>query len=252
MNVICDTNIWYGIGENTIDLSELPSETKLIATYNSIDEFARTKNLIRIPEATMRAIQSMFRSSSEHAIYQPPLVYLRQLSEPDYKYNIVENLGPILNFTSKIANGHGIDSSKTEEYALLCDARKKDLAFVADLFNKEAKRIKPNIKNLANHRKENSVPLNRNLISLFVEKATGNPIKGEFDWKQIELFEAVLKIFFNALETGAHTAKPNDWYDLFILLYVQPGMKFWTKEKKWIEFIKAAGMEHYIFEYSNP
>jgi hypothetical protein len=251
MDVICDTNVWYGIGKGTIDNSKLSADVKLIATYNNIDEFARTKNLIRIPNDTRNAIQSMFKFSSKHAIYQPPLIHLKQLSEPSYSYDIREKLGNMLNFTAQIANGHAIASDQTEEYSSFCDQRKNDLKSVADLFNKQAQQIKPNIKDLKAHRKEDSILLNRELISLFVSKAAGKGLDITFNWTSIELFENVLKVFFNALETGEFVAQPNDWYDLFILLYVQPGMKFWTKEKKWIRFIKEAGMESYLFDDSN-
>ncbi|MFW6351554.1 MAG: hypothetical protein ACOC2E_04145, partial [Bacteroidota bacterium] len=64
-------------------------------------------------------------------------------------------------------------------------------------------------------------------------------------------FESVLKIFFNDMELGAVKLQPNDWYDLFLLTYVQPGNKIWTKEKRWIRYIQRAGMGSYLFEHSN-
>jgi hypothetical protein len=54
--------------------------------------------------------------------------------------------------------------------------------------------------------------------------------------------------FFKDLETGARTIERNDWNDLFVLTYVKPGDKFWTKERKWKDLIKAAGCGHYLYE----
>jgi hypothetical protein len=246
MEVICDTHIWYDIGNAKI--SPVPENVKLIATFNSIDEFSRTKNLVRYPDYTKNGVQAMFKYSRVHAIYEPPLVHLKKISDPLYQYDIVSNLNPILKFTSKVAKGFAIDVSKTEEYSQFCQDRKNDLESVSEIFNKEAARIKGQIKDLKIHRKEDSIPLNRHLISLFVAKATKTDgLPTEFDWQLIELFENVLKHYFNALETGEYKSKANDWYDLFLLLYVQPGKKLWTKEKRWIALIERSGMEDYLF-----
>ncbi len=244
--IICDTHIWYGIGNGTI--TEIPSNVKLVATFNNIDEFSRTRNLVKYPEYTMKGIQAMFKYSRKHVIYEPPLVYLKKLSDKDFKYNILEKHNNILRFTEKIAKGYGIDLSKTDEYSQFCDDRKKELQYISDIFNQQAAQLKAKIKDLKTHRKENSIPLNRELISLFVEKAnhTGG-LPRDFDWKSIELFENVLKVYFNGLETGEILSAANDWYDLFLLIYVQPGKKIWTREKKWLKLIKQSGMESYLW-----
>ena len=41
--------------------------------------------------------------------------------------------------------------------------------------------------------------------------------------------------------------KENDLNDLFILAYVRRGDKYWTKDQKWIDLIKEAGCEEYLF-----
>ena len=41
---------------------------------------------------------------------------------------------------------------------------------------------------------------------------------------------------------------PNDWYDLTLLAYVEPGDKYWTKEGKWNQLIREAGCAAYLFE----
>ena len=43
--------------------------------------------------------------------------------------------------------------------------------------------------------------------------------------------------------------QPNDINDLFLLLYVQPNDKLWTKETYWKRLIKEKiGLGHYLFE----
>lgn len=248
MDIICDTHIWYSLGNGHIDPNVVSENDRLIASYNNIDEFCRTHNLVTIPEQTRNAIRSMFKFSRSHAIFEPPLVYLKKLDNPDYEYNVAEKHNSILSFTEKIAKGHEIEASKSDEYLKMCDDRKAELRSVSDLVNEDAKRIKSNIKNKERHRNENSIPINRQLISSFVSTISGDGgLSSNFDWSKIELFENTLKVFFNSLETGAMSVTPNDWYDLFLLIYVQPDRKVWTRENKWIELIKKAGMEAYLY-----
>ena len=43
--------------------------------------------------------------------------------------------------------------------------------------------------------------------------------------------------------------QPNDWVDLFQLIYVQPGMKYFTMENRWKNIIKASGMGDYLVDF---
>ena len=249
MEIICDTNIWYNLGSGLIDSSVIKTGDKLVTTFNSIDEFARTGNLLNCPDNTRKAIQCMFNYSSKHAIYEPPFIYWKIRNDSTFQYDILSNHKPILEFTELIAKGHSIEDSKKDEFRKLVNDRHDKLQKVADFFNEHAQIIKPNIKDLKKHRRENSIPLNRELINLFVANQTKTDgLSVDFDWSQVSLFENTLKVFFNEVETGAMTIVPNDWYDLFLLIYVNPGKKVWTREKKWKMLITKAGMEEYLYE----
>lgn len=249
MEIICDTNIWYNFALDNIDTAKIRPNDKLITTFNSIDEFTTTDNLIYCTEQTRNAIQIMFRYSARHAIFEPPLIYLKKLADPTYQYAIETYQKQILQFTELIANGHSIDEIRKEEFLKLVNERKDKLKKVADFFNDEAKIIKPKIKDLNKHRQENSIPINRKLINLFVANQTKTDgLPDKFDWTQVTLFEKTLKVFFNEIETGAMKFMPNDWFDLFLLVYVNPSRKIWTREKKWKILIQKAGMSDYLYE----
>lgn len=251
MEVICDTHIWYELG-NTEKEIQIGENIKLVATFNSIDEFSRTENLLRDYEYTRKGIQAMFKYSRTHAIYEPPLIYLKKLANPEFHYDIQAQQASILKFTSNVAKGQNIDLERSAEYRAFCKERKSDLEVVSKIFNDQSAEIKPKIKNLKIHREEDSIPINRHLISLFVEKfSKSSGLPETFNWGLIELFENVLKVYFNALETGEYKSDPNDWYDLFLLIYVQPGRKVWTKEKRWLTLIKRCGMDKYLYNPEN-
>jgi hypothetical protein len=184
--------------------------------------------------------------------YEPPLIYLKRLNKPDFNFNPGKELKGILEFTKLIANGRNIAVEKKEDFEAYCTDRRNNLQEAANFFNEEAAKIKPKIKNNEKHRNEDSIPINRNLISFFVETATKDGGLDEtFDWSNIELFESVLKIVFNDLETGAITLTMNDWYDLFNMMYVTQGRMYWTRERKWINLITRAGMGKYLFVPNN-
>ena len=56
-----------------------------------------------------------------------------------------------------------------------------------------------------------------------------------------------MDLFYKKLETGSTVWKENDLNDLFILAYVRRGDKYWTKDRKWIDLIKEAGCEEYLY-----
>lgn len=249
MEIICDTNIWYGLGNGFIASNLVGEGDKLIATFNNIDEFSRTTNLIDKPEETRKAVQAMFKYSGKHPIIEPPLFYIRKLSDESYSYEITSDDEAILLFTEKIAKGHQIEVSKSAQYRKYSEGRKGNLQSVANIFNTESQRIKSEIKSIKKHRKHRSIELIRGMLSLFVKAQTGEGIYADFDFSKIELLENTIDCFFKELETGATIMTSNDWYDLFIMAYVTPERGYWTQDRKWIRLIKEAGMGKYLYQW---
>lgn len=149
----------------------------------------------------------------------------------------------------KIANGSTIADDKLVAFEKDIDVEKDALHAIAEYLNQYALDIKSQIKNNAQHRKKDTTIGNRSLIENFVSKATEELEDfSDFDWKHIELFEAILNHVFKEVEVGSKKFKANDFVDLFMLLYVQPGMLYWTDDKKWLSLIREAGMGHYLFD----
>ena len=76
--------------------------------------------------------------------------------------------------------------------------------------------------------------------------------QGDFDLKRVplhdyELLVLVMDCFFKKLETGELKWQRNDLFDLFNLAYVRRGDKYWTNEKRWIQIIKTAGCDGYLY-----
>jgi hypothetical protein len=245
MKVIADTNIWYYLGQEETLFDSVKDEP-IAPTFINIIELARSYNLIDQEDLTRKAIQKLFHYRL-NAIFEPPFIYLAKLL-CNYLYNVRTEFGSILEFTSLIAKGGSIDSSKIEQYRTFLDSKNAILQANNSLLNIEAEAIKGRIKDKKRHKSINTLQLTGTFINFCVEKSTDPKCSlQDFDLDRIELFVKTLDYFFKTLETSGMKLQLHDWYDFSILAYVQPGDKYWTKEKRWLKLIEDAGCHDYLY-----
>lgn len=244
MKIIADTNIWYGFGQDK-ELFEKYSKEPITPTFANIHELSKSENLIDKEDLSRSAIQMLFKFK-ENTIYEPPFIYLAQLKQ-EFKYDIVSEIGQWLEFTSKFAKGHSIDAEKKEIFKQEILAGRKNLEEVAILFNYEAENIRIRILDKKAHKKINTYQITAEFINFCVMQSTQGIVNiDSFELDNIELLVKTLDHFFKTLETSKMKVQANDWYDFAILTYVQPGDKYWTREKRWINLITEAGCGHYL------
>lgn len=175
-------------------------------------------------------------------------IYLARLKQ-DYEYDIVLEIGQWLEFTSKFAKGHSINPEKKEFFKQEILAGRKNLEEVAKFFNDEAENIRTRILNKKAHKKIDTYQITAEFINFCVEQSTKGKVNLDgFNLDNIELLVKTLDRFFKTLETSHMKVQANDWYDFAILTYVQPGDKYWTREKRWINLINEAGCGHYLIK----
>ena len=248
MDIICDTNIWYNIGNGNIDTSTISSTDKLIGNYNNIDEFAGTTNLLHKYDVTKKAIQAMYSNSENNLILNPPFVHLIKIQKPNFKIDLSNHTDFMVEFTKSIAQGSVLIDKQKNEFKKICNERQQKLQNAADVMNIEAEKIRIATQNVEMKNRTDRIPSVRKLISSFAsEQRGGEHLPKNFDWRKVELLENVLLDFYILLERGLRKMTANDWNDLFLLAYVQPGKKVWTKEKRWIKIINQAGMSKYLY-----
>lgn len=223
MKTICDTNIWRGLMEKEIGKTELLSlETSLTLSFINIDEIAKSNLILSDIGKSKIVIQRMMRMSAKK-IYDPPIIYLKKMDKDDFKYNSTKKHIDILHLTMAIANGQEVNETNFKSYK---KSRDKVFIDLCEIINEESEKIRKNTNKSSE--KLDTKSINRDFISFLVKSQTGTYLSNEFDWSQIELFEGVLSLFFKELEMTKAKIKPNDIYDLFILIYVQPNDKFWS------------------------
>ena len=246
MKIIADTNIWYGLGQEK-ELYDIVKDKPISPTFPNIHELSKTENLIDKEELTRSAIRMLFQFQ-KNVIYEPPFIYLAKLHQ-EFEYDIEKEIGHWLNFTSKFAKGHSIDPSKKEIFRKEIEEKRKGLTSVSDFFNEEAEKIRQRIINKNEHKKIDTFQITGGFLNFCVEKSTEDNCNLEgFEMKNIELLVKTLDYFFKTLEVSQMKMQPNDWYDFAIMAYVQPGDKYWTREKRWVNLIKEAGCEKYLYE----
>lgn len=251
MRIICDTNIWYQLGK------EKPGKAifknfDLVSTFISIDELSKSFNLLKNVELAKEAIKAIFHYSDKSSlvIYEPPLVHLKKLDDPNFEYDTYDKHKLSFDLTSKIAYGLTFDYEEIRaELKSYCEYRESHFKAFAKIFNDRAEITKKQIIDKKKHRQTDTTELNRDFVSFLVSSFTKtNGLSDSFDWSKIELFMKVLKIYFNDMELGARKMQTNDINDLFLLLYVRPGEKLWTKETKWNKYIADdLKLKEYVF-----
>jgi hypothetical protein len=244
MYIICDTNIWYGIARGELK----PTTSLLVPTFTAMMELAKTENHRDIPELVASAIVEMVKYK-QHSRMAPPFVYLKRLDDRSYNYDLKAMHGQELQVIDAIAKGMRVEASNVEAYLSCFDKIRGGLNDLADFMNAGAAPIKARKINTKAHRKEDPTPLNRDLMNQFVGyTCEGESLSESFDWNKVELLMSVMRVWYNDLELSGLKVQPNDIFDLYQMVYVQPGDLFWTLEGKWIRFIKQAGMEKYLYQ----
>jgi hypothetical protein len=260
MKIFCDTNIWYGIGNGSINLDEygLPP---LYATYVNIDELARTPNILYDLENVRGAIRAAMINAKYRTINDNPFIYMLKMENPDFKPDLPHD-NAILELTTTFAKGGSIKDGFVETFNKdWIEPRQKELQGIADVYNELFDNIRKGIGGgvRANeYRKLDAIPF----IKGFVKDRIGDwtehhlgerkTLSDQFDWKQVELYLNTWASWYVELSVSQMRFQPNDAYDLSNLVYVAPNDKYWTKEVRWQRIIKdIAGLGHYLVEYKD-
>jgi hypothetical protein len=248
MDVICDTNIWYGIGAGYIKFKK-EEDLNLWGTHLSIDELSKSEKLLNplLRDFVRKAIQEMIKN--KNVIYEHPFFSLLVESKKGYKYDIKEKDGKLLGFTQLIANHHDIDEGSNKgKFKDYVTDRKARIQAGTDFFSGLISDYKDSLKKTSSSIKENNPVVIREFIKLIVKSVTKEDLSDDFDWSRIELFEKTLDYYFSKLENSEMKIKNNDWLDLAFLVYVRPEQKIWTKDKRLKALIKECGLSDYLYE----
>jgi hypothetical protein len=254
LDVICDTNIWYNIGNGVIKPEDI-EQYSLIATFYNFEELLTSHNLLKNFHNVRRAAKAIVTYSSKQ-ILENGFLHLAKIIDPhfeDTRYNY--NLG-LRNWNEVRAIARQDESftlspESEKEYLMNIQSSDSNSNNVARLENRFVNDVKGHSKELK--KKNERDYLRKRLQGIVFEL---NDQLKQFSYgkvqlqrqqiKLIELFVTTSLQFSRGLEIGGMVVKPNDIYDLYNMIYTKPGMKYFTFEKKWIRMITEGGLSDYL------
>lgn len=251
MEVICDTNIWYYLGNGIIDKT-IMDEFELIGIYNSAAELCYSFNhLNRNSENIKNAIYAFINFSSKK-IFKPPFIYLKNLDDPSFEYNEFEKHHHEITFLELIAEGRNIKKDEIENFKKILIERKKGFDIETERINFHGQQTKDQNGNKSYNWQE-SIHKARSVTNQLVnEHSKSGGLSSNFKWDNIKVFESFLAYTFYLVGKGAFTFKNNDWYDLFNHAYVTKNRKYLTSDKKkWKKVSKDTCLSHFIVDCDN-
>jgi hypothetical protein len=214
--VICDTNIWYDLAENRKNIDRLVG-VELIATSVNITEIASAPYLVSDIGLIARTADAMYKNNHK-VVISNPMEYLISLFHWEYEPNtiaerrLLEGLNTLMDMDLNYIPAQNIVDTERQIKEVL-DSQNE----LASRINNGLQKIRQNIKRQEGKEKYRKID--------FIDK-----------WKKYfsELVLDTWEYYFkNNLEIGNWKFDKNDWCDLFNLVYVYPGSKYWTSECKW-------------------
>lgn len=245
--IVADTNIWYYLGNNEPLFLDIKGQ--LTPTYVSLWELCNTGVLKNDPLRVQNACKRVLEAK-KNMIYEQPLKYLiRSCNKRKFKPNTIREIYRLLEFSSRVARGATIAMDKKDEFYQYILENKQGLKDIKVSMDELALACKSKIKDKAKHRKAYSIPNIIDYLNFLAKQATNNKYNlKKLPLQNYELLICVMDLFYKKLETGSIVWNENDLNDLFILAYVRRGDKYWTKDQKWIDLIKEAGCEDYLYK----
>ena len=250
--VICDTNIWYGIGKGDINPEDL-KDVRLIATYVNFLEIGSSYHIIKNLEFTQAACQAIKNHSSK-AIILSPIHYIKSLDDSCFDYPHCGENEPY-DQVNKIASCDTslLKKSLSSNYCKIknqVEDFKNPAVQAAKALNEVAQDIQNENSSKKEHRKKSHIESIKDIISNQSYKSLGSEISEDFDWGQIDCLLNLIDSYLKEIEVSGRQFRPNDWMDLFQFAYVNPERQIWTKERKWNQYLRENDMKDHIFEPS--
>ncbi|NQT77644.1 MAG: hypothetical protein HQ565_08015 [Bacteroidetes bacterium] len=248
--LVCDTMIWYYLGNGKINHKDLKGY-QLIGTGLNISEFVTTMNLIDNFHAVKSAIKAFLDYDPEiikmnfgdHMFSRLIDEFIPDSSELDIYLKAMRDFMDI----ESLADIPEENKSNALEQS---EKKIKELEDYAEAVNDKLPDVRKTVKDMGSkkdHRKRDFMISHRenikeNILSPYSMQYYGSDyteLIHNDNWSDFDFFFITWDLFLKDLElSGNMKLKGNDLADLFNLVYVQPGYKYATKEKRWKNIFK--------------
>jgi len=248
LKIIGDTSVWYNLGEGKISIDKSDAE-QLVGNYLVVSELVYTKRMEEDFPKVKCAINALMEAPE--IIWHVPFEHILLLEFPDRQVRFSENAVMSFEFLRRIYRGWKPDY-ETMQYlkisSVAISANKKNSS---NSVNQLLVDIRGKIKSKTKHLNGSNIESNRKWVLSLISQYGKSEVSSlsETTWKQIEFFTGILDLYFRKLETEKGMKfRANDWFDFLMMIYVQPGDKFWTSETKWCSLVKDNSiLEKYFY-----
>jgi len=260
VKVICDTNIWYDIGEAEIKFNS--SIPELYCTYLSLHELIHTENLkTNFPQ--LRNACKAVLTYSKGFILEPPIKHLFNLCNPN---DLKISESNFINAIECLASINSIDEDiiiELDKYLLMKHYTLTNyfVSYINDEIHKARTEI---FKNKGNRNEYKQITRKNDIVKkrlTNLKYQIVNDIKYEFPlvkdeqfkesfWDKIDFYiNSRLKYFEKLRIDRKMKPQPNDAVDLLNLVYVNEDCLYWTKDTRWKNIFIESKLEKYLFDY---
>ncbi len=248
MEIVCDTNIWYGLASGSVT----KPEGALGHTRVSLVELVQTRHGQTNLHLLRGACQKLTQDSAFGYHLQPLAHIADVLGVPVPSKEVNSSLkayGDKVLFVQGIGMGDSIDSTREAEFLTLIEAERQplfDMEQAYSMVRQGSVRVSKRTVNRTAHLSET-----KRIIAQAIGRKVGLQVaEGDLDYRQIELFLHTFDLLRYSLGHSGRTMKANDFGDLLNLAYVQPETTYWTLDRPWLSLVRHSGMGGYL--YSPP
>lgn len=234
--IICDTNIWYRLGDGRID-PESVLEHELAVTGVNLEELCSSDVIYSNPIAFKRTCQAI-NKYAKHWLLENPLDSILIELVPYYSpsrhqyVQMQETLDLVLKTDLEVLVKDRAKVCRLKENITEYNKTKNRFITRMNLILPEIRRkVKENYGKRTFRKKDHNIEI-FNMLKDILENRTGRKIMSIISWDLFELLVYGWAVYFKEKSLDQSKFKPNDYEDLMNLGYVRPGMKYWTKDEK--------------------
>ena len=254
MEIICDSNVWYGIANGTLNI---PASKDLVLTASSYFDWFASPMIDRTHQKhnlLLEAFRAAKRNSSRSLLIDPfdhPAHKLFGYIPKDQTLKSFQLMDELLENMAR----NNYDNDAIRHISTKCRDSKNN-TFVGG--------IRSNNEHLFNHCAEEggSLATSRyklkkecvyNYLRMWIMTFPGfkDLFEGDIDWSRIEIF---LNVYYRFVNNKPRSPKPNSMVDLLNFLYLDDGRQYWSEEKEFLELLRqsyGSTIPPFIYEGGN-
>lgn len=243
--------IWYELSKNRIQIPD-PNRYILVCTYLSLMELAFSPNNLKKLSEVQEVIRFILKVKPEIILFYPR-DHAKSLIDHGFQNEHEIESDITLTFL-KILLNHPKDrlvlNSFKNQLEYISTIRKKNMAdwaaFISEVYHNESEIIKA-LKKYS--QKDSDILYFKNwFLHRLNDFEDGKYLFDKMPWELFEFYISLGAHYMRTMKLSRMKADENDENDLRNMIYVQPGEKYWTLEKKWLTFVREAKMSHYLYQ----